>query len=738
MIEDKELCDLFRMECEEHLQHLDDGLLAIEQQHGTPELLEDVFRAAHSIKGAARMLDLTEIQAIAHSLEDSLVNLRKGECQLTGEMAETVNQQLQKIRGLVAQAVGGPLSANEPSTPENTSPQAPVEQVLQTSAVPESPALSLKTSTTNQKSEAKVSDSPYTIPTDSAPQQPVSNYRVDTLRINPVRVDELLTNAGELTVTHKHIERRLEDVDALIDQFEELQRNYQRWTNTDASDLLKPVHDNLIRIKSGFHEDCHRLNRVSDKITQTIHTIRLMPFSNLFSQFPRMVHDLAKSLNKKVSLELVGGDVVVDKHILEQLKDPLVHLIRNALHHGLESTAERLAANKPEQGSICIRALHASDYVILEISDDGHGFNLDKIKQRAVRSGLKSEEQLAQLTEEQLYDLVMTPGFSTADSINEISGRGVGLDVVHTNIEQLKGQIRIQSQKNQGITFTLRVPLTLATMRVQTIRSGAHCYVIPLEYIRYSTLIKRKDIFMLEGKPTIQWNDQPIAVIDLATILELTSADQESADDTLIVTILMVDNDLFGIFVDELLDETEITLKPNCKLLKRIPNVSASTILVSGEVSLVLNPVDILNSMRTRFELSSKKVSNKNLEKPKSPKSILLAEDSITTRTQEKRILEAAGFLVTTAVDGLDAYSKFKNSSFDAIISDIEMPNMNGLSLAEAIRKNKRHEQTPIILVTSLSSEADQRRGLEAGANAYIVKSRFDQNTLLETLDRLL
>ena len=471
-----------------------------------------------------------------------------------------------------------------------------------------------------------------------------------------------------------------------------------------------------------------------------IRTIRLLPFSTIFNQFLRLAHELAQTLHKDVELVIEGAEVVVDKRILEELKDPIMHLLRNAICHGLEDSIQRINSGKPSRGKIVIKASQSADHIKLDVQDDGCGLDLAEIKRTALKQGLYTEAQLALMNDAQIQALILAPGFTTTRSITEISGRGVGLDVVRANVEKLKGSIQIHSTPGLGVTFRLQLPLTLATMRVQIVSTQGRSYALPLETIQFSRRIKADDLFTMEGRQTLSLEGQPVAVIYLGDLLELSNSTVTQAE-VMYGTFLRVDNELFGLIVDELLDETEVMLKAQSKLLKRVRNVLSTTILVSGEVCPVLNPSDLLKSMRKQYlqvssvaiqpEVAAATADNNR------KKTLLLAEDSMTTRTQEKRILESAGYTVVTAVDGLDAYNKFQSGQFDGVVSDVEMPNMSGFVLTEAIRKDKRHADIPIILVTSLSSEAHQRRGLDAGANAYLVKSAFDQKVLLDCLARL-
>jgi two-component system chemotaxis sensor kinase CheA len=736
MIEDKELRDLFRMECEEHLQCIDDGLLNLEQRPGDPALIEAVFRAAHSVKGAARMLNLNEIQSLAHALEDAFSAIRKGDAPVNPQTVADLYQKLTMIRRLVQEAIGEttPEEALILPTPRNRQePEIPTPETAAAASPSPDPSPLLP------PSPAPVKAPPLSKPVanETAP------FRIGTLRVDPQRLDALLTHTGELAITNAHIARRLPELDDIINTAEEWQHAMKAQSASGSRDKnftlqkLAQLQTALSQLRAGLYEDSRRLGSVSEKLSDGIRTIRLLPFSTLFSQFPRFVHDLAQALHKETELVLEGGEVTADKRVLEELKDPVMHLLRNALHHGLEEPEARIEAGKSRCGKILLRASRSGNHIVLEIRDDGRGLDPAEIRRAALKQGLYSQEQLAQMTDLQIQAIIMTPGFTTSRSVTEISGRGVGLDVVRANIEKLKGCVQIHSSPGRGVAFRLQLPLTLATMRVLIVGVCGRSYALPLEYVRFSRRVKIDEFFTMEGRQTVSLDGQPVPVANLGALLELPQREEPAIPETVYCTFLTVKNECFGLIVDDLLDEMEVMLKPQSKLLKRVRNVSAATILASGEVCPVLNPSDLLQSLCTRgsHRLGPAPRTEPPAARPR--KTLLLVEDSMTTRTQEKRILEGAGYEVVTAVDGLDAYHKFQSRPFDGIVSDVEMPNMNGLALTEAIRKDKKYADIPIVLVTSMSSEADQRRGLEAGANAYLVKSAFDQKLLLDCLARL-
>jgi two-component system chemotaxis sensor kinase CheA len=451
------------------------------------------------------------------------------------------------------------------------------------------------------------------------------------------------------------------------------------------------------------------------------------------------------------------------------MKDPLMHILRNAIDHGIETPEERQKLGKSALAKIELRGYQTATHIVLEINDDGRGLEIEKIKQIALKRGICQAEELLGMTPQQIHGLIFAPGFTTRTVVTEVSGRGVGMDVVRTNVERLKGIIQVESSPQKGCLFRIQLGTTLATAHVLIVSVKGISYAIPVEFVQMTRLVMSNEIFALEGRETIVFENQPISVAKLADLLEirLVQSQGESENTTFTETksnlsispsfihknesylrtdaslpciILKVGEEKLGLFVDALIDEQDVVLKPQSQLLKRVRNVAGATILGTGEVCIILSPQDLIKSIRKQAGVMVSPLvrSPLNIHQSSDHKPvILLVEDSIATRTQEKRILESAGYEVVTAVDGLDGFNKLSTRSFDGVVSDIQMPNLDGLGLATKIRQNQEYSELPIILVTSLASDEDKRKGAEAGANAYITKASFNQEVLIETLKRL-
>ncbi|KOR33386.1 hypothetical protein TI05_01330 [Achromatium sp. WMS3] len=746
MIQDDELRQLFRIESEEHLQKLEQHLLQLESQGTNQELLAKLQREAHSLKGSARMLGIVDIETVTHAMEDVFKALSNAELILTPEWVDRLEEGLDTLQKMAHEAITGtPARISAQEAIAKLAFETSEEQLIPktVAAIPDSntsesaPAITMQTAETNKLEESQ-SDT-----TQADKTQIDKSQQIDVIRVEPKKLDVLLTRVGELTVTKTHIESWLTQMEGLIASWEEVVRTVKKIQgNEELSEQITRIGNTLYPLRQAAFEDSTALNRITDGLESDIRALRLLPLDRVFQLFPRTVRDLARTLSKQVQLNIQGGDTTADKQLIEMLKAPLMHLLRNAIYHGIETPEERQNLGKPAKGNIQLQAKRTAAHILIQVKDDGRGLDEEAIKQKALEHKLCTQEELSLMSRQRLFSLIFNQGFSTAQMVTDISGRGVGLDVVRSSVEQLKGTISVDSIYQQGCTFQISLPLTLATTRILFIRVAERHYAIPVEFVRMVRYIALNTVFLVQDRETISLDGQAISVAWLDDLLELPKKRlQDEKVEKQPYLLLEMNEERLGIFVDEILEELEVVLKPTGPLLSRVRNVSGITILGSGEICVVLNPLDLMRSAqkhahstisRTKLPLQDS-IGNKS--KPK--KVVLLAEDSITTRTQEKRILEGAGYDVITAVDGLAAFNTLATCSVDAIVSDIEMPRMDGLTLASKVRKNKDYEHLPVILISSLAKARDRKRGMDAGANAYIPKSAFNQQTLLDTLRRL-
>jgi two-component system chemotaxis sensor kinase CheA len=682
-IDDDELRSLFKAESTEHLLRLDRLLRRLEEKPGDDAALADSLRVAHSLKGAARMVGVTGAEAVAHRLEDLLGAVRRGEATMTGSLVDRCFRALDAVHGFVREAVSGKAA------------RISVADVL---AALESDA---------EEPDDSIDD---------------TVFQVETIRVDPHRLDKLMTDAGELVVARTRVLGRLGELAQLVDDAE----------RGGASVALR---QRLGRLHDEMSDDAAQLEGVTARLEEGVSAIRLMPFSAVFDLFPRMVRDIARDRQRQARLEIQGSMVTADKRIVEELKDPLMHLMRNSIDHGIEPPAERIAAGKSPEAVLRVRAIQDGDHIVVSVSDDGRGLDAGAIRRTAVARGLIDEADAGALSDADAHRLIFIQGFSTAAAVTELSGRGVGLDVVKRTVERLEGTVSVDSTPGRGSTFLFRLPVTLAATRVLVVAAAGERYALPLSSVVTTIRVEVGDVVTTDGEDTIQFGGRPVPLATLARLLERPTSMVGHAPWTCVV--VADGTNVAALRVTALVDERELIVKPNGGLLKRVRNVFGATILPSGAVCHVLNVSDLLKTLQAQRE-AARAAAPRVPAKPASTCVVLLAEDSLTTRIWEKRLLESAGYEVVTAVDGQDALEKFPTRTFDAVVTDVQMPNLDGLGLVEAIRRDERHRSVPIVLVTSLDSEEDRQRGLEAGADAYLVKSTVDRQQLVDTLKRLI
>ncbi|MBW4570329.1 MAG: hybrid sensor histidine kinase/response regulator [Tolypothrix carrinoi HA7290-LM1] len=724
-IEDKELRDIYQIASEEYLQKLANGLLQLQKHPSDEAILEQLLREAHSLKGDSRSVGVENVITLSHQIEEIFLSIKASEIIFTPDVSDRLYQGLDAIGLLVYEAITG--------QPSGIDTEQILDQLMQAVSAP-----------TIHKSLPLPTEIPVTA-TQVDKAEIGQPYHIDTIRVPTRHFDALMSQAEELTFTKTAIAHTAAEIEAMATIWSEWKAVYSQEKYLDSSSLntnpyVERLEKTINSLRTSTQENSTKLDIIVEELREKIYTLRLVPLSTVFQLLPRIVRDLARQQSKEVELIIEGGETTADKRILEEIKDSLMHMVRNAIDHGIETPAEREKLGKPPVATIWLRGYRTPTNIVIELADDGRGLDIEKIKQTAVKRGLYSPEELAIMTPSQIYPLILASGFSTQTFITEISGRGIGLDVVRTNVERLQGNIQIESTPGQGCTFRIQLNTTLGITNVVLLEVEGIVHALPIEFVQKTLLISQEQIFTTEDRATIDLDGQAVCVANLADLLEFSNpayayAAKEQQNSRLRSCILLkVGEEQFGLFVDRMMHTQEIVIKPQSQLLKRVRNVMGATILGSGEVCMILNPPDLLKSLQQQ---NTSVVSIKPRKTILRKRLILLVEDSIPVRTQEKRLLEKAGYEVAIAVDGLDGYNKLKTRDFDAVISDVEMPNLDGLSLTAKIRQHEEYKALPIILVTTLASDEDMARGSEAGANAYIIKSNFNQDVLLEILGRL-
>ncbi len=742
MIDDPDLRLMFKVECEERLQNLEQHLLQLEKQPEFAVHLDEVFREAHSLKGLARMLNVKKMEQVAHHFETVLKAALQNDRPLTACVIERLYHGVDDLRALASEAVTG---VAHPKTLGDILSQLEEERVgARTEMTPSSEPIAQDNGATTADepiaadplvSAAKTADEPAHAEAVAypAPDSGLHAAKIDTIRVSTQQLDSLMTHVSELTVNKNRLAQRLNDINDIIFLWDEWKQQIRPLHA--APDAIN-LETRLQQLRSQLYEDNNRIDYLNNEIGSGIRAIRLLPLSTTFNLFPRMVRDIAKQQHKSVNLLIDGEDTVADKRVIEELKDPLMHLIRNAIDHAIEAPEQRRLQGKPEQGVIRLSACQTPTNIIISVKDDGAGIDAEKIKRHALQRKLYRADELAAMSEQQLQELIFSQGFSTADQINDISGRGLGMAIVRSKIEQLKGHIDIESVLQQGTLIQIVLPITLTTTKVVIIELQKRYYAVPVEAIERIRSVTAEQVFSIDGHPTLLQENQAVSVAHLTDLLELP--EQPSRQRQWLAVIIAVKQGRIALLVDNLIDEQEVLLKPMGGVLKRVRNISGVTVLGNGEVCIILNPHDLVRAAYGKKRPLPVPPTAK-ADKPTVTKNrrILYAEDSITTRTQIKRVLEKAGFIVTAAVDGRDAYEKLSGDQFAAVVSDVTMPNVDGLMLTEKIRRQPRYQTLPIILLSAMGETVDRERAFELGANAYLSKSAFDQRLLLDTLKTL-
>ncbi len=814
----------FREEVDTHLLRLQQTMVALEENPRDKGLLKEVFRSAHTIKGAARMMGFADIARVTHEMESVLAEMRDGTLLLNSDISDLLfegmeiiaalnqlqarpnepaalqtltdlnpDQLIERLQAIVAgvnpPVSGGPVNGLNGTGHEAGKSDTLVLPAIDPAQLPPAPGSALAP-----------------LPTEGSPRD--MRWADDSIRVPIRKLDTLMHLSGEMVITkmqhrsiddriHALLERERNRSRHLADLAERVGRSWGSINQADmeaALDQLRGLDSQIDtltdRTLRDFQEYTTRLYNVTDELGDTVLSVRMLPVGTLFDTFPLAIRNFRRDHGKEINLQVHGGDTEIDKQILESLGDPLIHLLRNALDHGIESPEVRRAAGKPARGLIRVAAYPQGTQVVIEISDDGAGMDPTRLRIMAVRKNIISRMEAEKLTDEEALNLIYYPGFSTAEIITDMSGRGVGMDVVKTTIERMNGAVSVQSQPGVGTTVILRLPLTLATMQALLVRVGSQVFVLPSHTIEGGMeYVSGDDIFMIENHEVTRIKGRTMPLVRLEELLDLSRVQSgawlrdaglghllpgpgrlpppdDALDEEEDLSLLFqsptlgngirLENKLPGIIVgsgdrmtcflvDELIDELSVVVKSLGPLLGRVKTASGATILGDGRVVMILDVVRLLAEARTRSNSGQLSRAWSAMQPGQRPY-ILVVDDSITTRELEKSILENAGFEVDIAMDGTEALSKVEAQGqegrrrYDLMIADIEMPRMDGLELTQRVKTHAQEalRGLPIIIVSSLASETYKQRGVEVGAQAYITKGQFDQSHLLETIDLLI
>ena len=699
------------------------GLAGLEKEPANREVLQEVYRNAHSLKGSAMTMGFERMGKLAHHMEDVLRALQKNQLLVTPEACDALYETNDALTVMLdTLAASKRIRVDAESTMARLSNLLPELQSAEGAMVAEAVRPIAEPA---QAGETTVST-------------------LDTVRVTTAKLDELVNLTAEAAVAQRHLSSEIDKLMQIRHRWQHLRihesgdvKTAEPTRETGLVNKLFDLGDSLDEMGSRLQDAAENAGRLIETLQHRSMEIRMLPLALVLNTLPRAVRDLSRQFGKKVAFTVKGEQTTVDKRILEQIGDPLIHLLRNALDHGLETPSARRSAGKPEVGIIRLEAKQEGAKVLVILEDDGRGIDSQLLKQTALDKGLVDEKELGGWSEAQILELVFFPGLSTSGLVTDVSGRGVGLDVVRANVERLKGQVEITSQLGKGTTFTICLPLTLATVHALMVKCAGEVLAVPVFSVAKTFQVPLQEIKSIRGRQAVVHQGEILPVRSLAATLGWKERiGGRSKGGKVLIVILQAGERKVGFLVEDILGELEIVSKDLGTHLRKVDYVAGSTILGSGEVAIILDVPQLL--WRGQTEATSKERVTEGEVSSTLGQLILLVEDQVVTRQMEKSILEAAGYQVVTAENGLDALNKLGQQDFDLVLTDILMPKMDGFTLTKKIRSNKKTKDLPVVVVTSMESEQDKRRGLEAGANAYLIKSGFDQKHLVEAVEKLL
>jgi len=727
------MSELFRMEVEEQSAILTECLLALERHSGEAGRLQDMMRASHSLKGAARIVGRNAAVQVAHAMEDCIVAAQKhGQVLADAE----VNSMLGGVDllGRIAQV------AEESLASWDAEHQTEVDAFV----------ASLSLEAVSDPPQHSVSAAPAA----ALPELPAkfSGASDRTLRITADTLNRLLGLAGEAIVGSRWLETFAREMSRLKQLHRGLSRNLDIVKESLAevslskrsAGRLNEFQDRMAGFQTSMNERFEalelfdrRFSSLSKRLYQEVLDCRMRPFADGIQMFPRMTRDLAHSLGKSARLEIIGESTTVDRDILERLKAPLDHLLRNAIDHGIELPSQRENALKPAEGVLQLTARHSAGMLLITVADDGRGIELEAIREAVVDRKLTTSDLAQKMSETELFEFLFLPGFTLKKSVSEISGRGVGLDVVQVMVKEVGGTVRVSSQSGQGTRFQLELPLTLSVIRTLLVEIGREPYAFPLARIDTALKLPRDRIQSLEGRQHFTLGEQQIGLVAATQVLELEP--RPSGEDVSII-VLGDKTARYGLVVDRFLGEQELVVRPLDTRLGKVQDISSAALMSDGSPLLIIDVDDLIRHIENMISgqglthIGSGGAGEDKREK----KRILVVDDSLTVRELERKLLDSQGYAVDVAVDGMDGWNAVRTGHYDLVVTDVDMPRLDGIELVTLIRKDSRLKSLPVMIVSYKDRQEDRQRGLEAGADYYLTKGSFHDETLVNAVADLI
>lgn len=744
----------FVEEAREHCSRISEGLLNLEKTPGDAETLNGLFRSAHTIKGSSRMMKLSGVTELAHKMEDVLDAVRGGKISLAAHVSDALFRGVDALTAMLERITAGDTSQDAPdqlceelgrAASGLADEGAPVAAPEPATAAVEKKEVAVAPAEKFEKPAPVVVPAMVTpaaaVPVEPAPQAaPARKRQVDYLRVDAAKLDDLIRLMGEIVSEHGRFRRH-------IGRLRDIERASERHLSAVAEHLASGAadHDSLLEAGAALQLSLRQAVRsMSDAsllqdhlvgdLQETSLRMRMQPLSTVFDPLRRTVRDLAHEHGKDIDFVVDGGDTELDRKIIDRIGDSLLHMIRNSLDHGVESSSERNAAGKDPKGTISLSAFYDSGCVTIALGDDGRGLSVDRIREKALAKRLYEPDIIAGMSRAELLNLIFMPGFSTSAIITDLSGRGVGMDVVRKSIvDELRGTIAIDTREGGGTTFYLRLPPNLAVFPLFFLSVQGKVCALPATSLVEMLTVPRSEIIEIVNKRAIRLREQIIPVEKLSALLRLAGEGGAEGSEALLV-IIRDGEEKLGLEVDEIIAREEMVVKPLPPHLQRLRMVSGVTI---GERDSIINVLHVPELIKQAKEIAEPG-RLRTADRDDRTTTVLVVDDSINTREIEKSILEAYGYTVVTAEDGLDALEKTQAASYDLVITDVEMPRMDGFTFTERLRADDRYRHVPVIIVTSREKDEDKRRGIKVGANAYIVKGAFDQSNLIETVRSLI
>jgi len=724
------LSELFCAEAQAQARVLGDGLLRLEREEPGAAAIEPLMRAAHSLKGAARVLDMSDIEQLAHVMEDCFLAASRGSMRLERGRVDRLLAAVDLIAEMAAAGasqVGAWLARNQGRIADATLALHELAHAADTVQAPPSPA---PPSTANPPAPPAVSAA-----ADSA------------LRIDARALDRLLALAGEARVAGnalgpqkaalQRLRQRQHEAFTLLDHLQLSVRTNAAAELKNLRERMAPLEQMLAERVAELEAFERRLQGLASGLLDEVLALRMRPFRDATQGLARMVRDLAHTLGKEARLEIAGGDTPVDRDVLTGIEAPLQQALRNAVDHGIELPAQRHAAGKPQAGSVRLEARHRGGMLEVVVSDDGQGLDPERIREVVVQRGLCALPMAEAMSEAELYDFLLLPGFSLKESAGTISGRGVGLDVVADAVRRLDGRLRLASTPGRGFMLHIVLPLSRSLMRALVFRVAGQPFALPLAHVLRVARVPRAQVHTLAEREFFTLAGQHIDLIAAAPLLEIgAAAAQEHA---LAVLVIGQGGRKFGLVVDAIDGEESVAVQPLDGLFGKLRDVAGAAVLENGTPALVLDHADLIHSIERLAQAGGlRNVPGPAVQRPALARRILVVDDSLTVREMERRLLQSRGYQVEVAVDGMDGWNAVRSGDFDLVITDVDMPRLDGIELVSRIKKDERLRNLPVMIVSYKDRAEDRMRGVEAGADYYLAKGSFHDETLLDAVADLI